>query len=75
MNTFKKWLLQNSYNFKIVNLVNGNIAYIIDLTYEGLYPSKQVIASHTIIRTKAKKLKLKYENAGYYNGALITCNN
>lgn len=74
MNTFKKWLVENNFTFETVNLVNGDLAYLIDLTYEGPYPSDATFKNHAIIRTKAKKLRLKYQQAGFYNGAFITLN-
>jgi len=76
MGNIKKWLKENEFEFKEIELVNssGNIIGImVDTNYLGEYPTKETMNKINIISRKINRSKkLQCEVRGFYTGVLIT---
>jgi len=75
MASIKKWLAENNFNFKAVEMNDGRKGLMVDTNYEGYYPTKETWTKQQAILNKVRKFKgLQAESRGYNTAVLITLN-
>lgn len=72
MNSIKKWLQANGFNFREVMLTGDKPGLMVNTDYDGPYPTKECLQKQYTISAKVKRCRsLKAEARGYYTAILI----